>query len=97
MSLDKIKTPFEEKDEKKVMRSSTAEKRQNKQKDAIGVVKGVQNLNVRAKPSAYADILTTLSMGTSVTVKGSVDDYYQIVTPDLTEGYVLKGFLEVRR
>ncbi len=97
MSFDKIKTPVEEKDDKKVMRSSTAEMTQAKHQDVIGVVKGVQNLNVRKNPNPNADILTTIPMGSAVTVKGSTDDYYRIVTPDLTEGFVLKGFLEVRR
>lgn len=83
--------------DKKVTRSASAEQRQAKNQEVIGYVKGVQNLNVREKPSSEANVLTTIPMTTAVTVKGDVGDYYRIVTPDLTEGFVLKGFLEVKR
>lgn len=98
MSLEKVKFAAPDAgEEKKVARSSTSEKKRSAAKDVLGYVKGVQNLNVREKPSSEANVLTTIPMGTAVTVKGTLDEYYRIVTPDLTEGYVLKGFLEVRR
>lgn len=96
MSLEKTKYDGST-DEKKVTRSVSSERSKSKQPDVVGYVKGVQNLNVRERPSPNADILTTIPMGSAVTVKGSTDDYYRITTPDLTEGFVMKGFLEVRR
>lgn len=104
MSFDKMKTvnntnteatPVEV--EKTVTRTTRPDQKQATQREFVGYVKGVQNLNVRANPMPDADILTTLPMGTAVTVKGSAGDYYRIVTPGLIEGFVIKGFLDVRR
>ncbi len=96
MALEKSKYTTSE-DDKKVTRSTFVEKSYAKKRDVVGYVKGVQNLNVREKPNPNANILSTIPMGTAVTVKGDTGAYYQIVTPDLTEGYVLKGFLMVKR
>lgn len=58
-----------------------------------GKVIGNASLNVRQKPALDADILTTLTPGTEITIADQSDEWYKISIP--VNGFVMKKFVEV--
>lgn len=62
-----------------------------------GVVVNANKLNVRAKPSSSAEVVTVLDINTKVTVdtNKSTDDWYFITTSKGLQGYCLKTNIQI--
>jgi hypothetical protein len=60
-----------------------------------GVVVGCAKLNIRKAPKATAEIVGTLTAGTTVIIHDEIGDFYKIGNPDLGE-YCMKKFISVK-
>ena len=58
-----------------------------------GKVIGDASLNVRQNPSINANVITTLTPGTEITITEQSDEWYKISIP--VSGFVMKRFVEV--
>lgn len=65
--------------------------------EVYGVVTNCAKLNVRKAPSADANIVTEIAVGTEVMVDDteSTEDFYKVVTEAGIEGYCMKKFITI--
>lgn len=63
----------------------------------LGVVTDCVKLNVREEPSAGAEVVTTLLLGTEVMVDifESTNEFYKITTGAGVEGYCMKDYINI--
>ena len=79
------------------MNPANASNGENESRFVTGVVVNCVKLNVRKRPEATAQIITTLDALTEVKIdkRRSTDEFYKIDTEDGVYGYCMKKFIEV--
>lgn len=68
-------------------------------KTVTGVVTDCIKLNVRRKPSPYADIVCKIDLLSEVVIneKESTNDFYKICTASGVEGYCMKNYIAISK
>lgn len=63
----------------------------------IGSVNNCKKLNVRKTPNAQVkNVITTIPNGTTVTILGETNEFYEISTKTGIKGYCMKKYIDVK-
>jgi len=62
--------------------------------ESFGVISGTNNLNLRSQGSSSSSWLGSYPRGTWVRIIGSQNNFYQVVLPDGSTGYMSKNYID---
>ena len=62
-----------------------------------GIVANCEALRVRSEASTInSKIIDTIKVGTLVTIKETVNGFYQVITPDKKEGFCMEQYISIQ-
>lgn len=57
----------------------------------IGKIQTKMDLNLHSEPGQSGNVVGVVRAGTTLSVKAKVENWYQVVTPENTEGYITRS------